>query len=235
LTFLPVLLKVPRLQSWQSNLSSLYAYLFHLIFLFRGKPNVPIILTGHKKTPVGAIVGGVIGGVALFLTVAGAIFFWRRSRVKKQPKVVIDPRYEEEQAKPHPFDIQRAPINNDSASQLQKRSSNANLMPSNRESLEPRSESRHSGGSYLDGRGDTHLPVATTLPVQSSKQSYNEREASQQNQSAQNPSESAESASTNARSAMRSERGQTWRVEVEELRREMEAIRNMAQPPPSYE
>jgi hypothetical protein len=90
-------------------LPSLYASSFRLIFLSRGKPNVPIILTVHKKTPpVGAIVGGVIGGVAFFLIVAGAVFFWRRSRVQ-QPKIVIDPHYEEEQAKPRPFNTQYAP------------------------------------------------------------------------------------------------------------------------------
>jgi hypothetical protein len=202
--------------------------LFILAYFFTSeKPNLPITLPRtDKKTRVGAIVGGVIGGVALFLIVVGAIFCSRRSRVR-QPKVVIDPHYEEEQARPRPFETQRGPTANDSTSRLQKQSSNANLLPS--DPREPRSESRHSAGFNEDP------PLAGAAPVQLSQSSQKDREASLPNQSAQNQSELVDSAPPNAPSAVRSERAQTWRAEVEELRREMEAIRNMAEPPPSYE
>ncbi|KAF7785231.1 hypothetical protein Agabi119p4_1396 [Agaricus bisporus var. burnettii] len=58
----------------------------------------------EKRTPIGAIVGGVIGGLAFVLIVAAAIFFWRRRRVHRLRGVIDN--HDKHHAKPY------APVNN---------------------------------------------------------------------------------------------------------------------------
>jgi hypothetical protein len=104
--------------------------------------------------------------------------------------------------------------------------------------LEPWSEPLPIERSYLDSSGRDHQlpPGAASPPIPpfqplSSKQ----REVLQQHQAHRyQPSESALSSFTNPYSASVSGREDILRAEVDELRREMEVIRNIAQPPPSY-
>ncbi|EKM77069.1 hypothetical protein AGABI1DRAFT_108435 [Agaricus bisporus var. burnettii JB137-S8] len=192
----------------------------------------------EKRTPIGAIVGGVIGGIAFVLIVATAIFFWRRRRVHRL-RGGID-LHDEHHAKPHPFVTQYAPVNNnDSAFQFSQQRSDASLSPPPwQESLpEPFSEPQNSERPHSYTSGRNHLSATPTLPITAPQPlSTKQREILRQNQSHQSqPSESAVSTLTNPWSAAGSGREDVLRAEVDELRREMEAIRNIAQPPPSYQ
>jgi hypothetical protein len=191
-----------------------------------------------KNSPVGAIVGGVIGGLAFLLLIVGAVFFWRRRRIQ-QSRVVVD--LQNENPQPQPFITQYYPINaNDSAFQFPKPSPTTPLTPTRQEPLsEPRPEPIRIEGSYSDASGPNHQlsPSTPTLPSpQFQPLSTKQREALQQNRSHQyQPSESAVSSLTTPYTASGSGREDALRAEVDELRREMEAIRNIAQPPPSYQ
>lgn len=177
-------------------------------------------VNAEKKPPVGSIMGGVVGGAAFLFIVAGAIFFWRRHKVRQH---VVDPLYEEERVEPHPFNTQYAPISDDDgALPLRKRSRHPNIRLSTGNDL----SDRRSGPP-----GETATPPITPPQPLSSKG----RGILLQNQSHQNQSALSEPALTGAPSTAGGETGgEIWRAEVEELRRQVEAIRDIAQPPPSY-
>ncbi|KAF7783408.1 hypothetical protein Agabi119p4_1432 [Agaricus bisporus var. burnettii] len=181
-------------------------------------------VNAEKKTPIGSIVGGVIGGLALLLVIAGATLFWRRRQVQ-QHKGVVGLR-DEGNHNLQPFIIPSyTPVNNsDNASGPRKQ----NLDASRRRSIfrgpfsKTSSDPLRTGKLHLnDSERNNHSQAADNVAAVSPPQSLSnrEREIIRQNRS----------------STAGSVREVALRAEMDELRREVEAIRHIAQPPPSYE
>ncbi|XP_006457506.1 hypothetical protein AGABI2DRAFT_123370 [Agaricus bisporus var. bisporus H97] len=195
----------------------------------------------EKRISVSAIVGGVIGGLAFLLIVGGAIFFWRRRQIQRS-KVVISPLYPKEPVNPQLFTSQYAPISSKGSvlrtwAGLVRR--HMNHRPPARDELCERFSELHDPGRPYNrdtSRRDNRPPIATKRPPIMPPQllSSKEREVPRQHPSHSNPSEPAQPVVTIGRSAAGPGGDEILRAEVEELRREMEAIRDIAHPPPSY-
>ncbi|KAF7783398.1 hypothetical protein Agabi119p4_1422 [Agaricus bisporus var. burnettii] len=196
----------------------------------------------EKRISVGAIVGGVIGGLAFLLIVVGAIFFWRWRQIQRS-KVVISPLYPKEPVNPQLFTSQYAPISS-KGSVLRTLAGlvrcHTNRKPPARDELcESFSEVHDPGRPHNRDTSwrDHRPPIATKRPPIMPPQllSSKERSVPGQNPSHPNPSEPAQPVVTTGRCAAGPRGDEILRAEVEELRREMEAIRDMAHPPPSYQ
>ncbi|XP_006457508.1 hypothetical protein AGABI2DRAFT_181692 [Agaricus bisporus var. bisporus H97] len=196
----------------------------------------------EKKTSVSAIVGGVIGGLALLLIVGGAILFWRWRQMQRS-KVILNPLYSEEPVNPQLFTSQYVPISS-KGSVLRTWAGlvrhHPNRKPPARDELcESFSELHDPGRPHNRDTSwrDHRPPIATKRPPIMPPQllSSKEREVPRRNPSHSDQFEPAQPVITIGRSAAGSRGDEILRAEVEELRREMEAIRDIAQPPPSYQ
>ncbi|KAF7783397.1 hypothetical protein Agabi119p4_1421 [Agaricus bisporus var. burnettii] len=201
----------------------------------------PAFSRGSGDNAVSAIVGGVIGGLAFLLIVGGAIFFWRRRQMQRL-KVVVNPLLEEP-VNPQLITSQYAPISS-KGSILRTWAGlgrhHANRRPSATDELCERFSELHDAGRphNHDGSCRERRPLIATTPppiVPHQVLSSKERGDPRQNPSHSNQAEPAQPVVTIGRSAAESGGEEIWRAEVEELRREMGAIRDMAHPPPSYQ
>ncbi|KAF9445097.1 hypothetical protein P691DRAFT_735541 [Macrolepiota fuliginosa MF-IS2] len=196
--------------------------------------------SGSTKSTVnvGAIVGGVLGGLAFLLILFAGGIFWRKRQQKRYAAVTID---DDAYAKPRPFNTavsSSAPV--------------VNYHPNDPDlARSPPSPSTTSPGPWTppgwDGVSQPQQPGSGTdttpdsLPVGAAgAMSNKQREAlglrANQNRARVHnptPSESAVSTLSNPYSAPGSQT-EELRAEVEQLRREMANIRHMAEPPPGY-
>ncbi|EKM77075.1 hypothetical protein AGABI1DRAFT_130801 [Agaricus bisporus var. burnettii JB137-S8] len=196
----------------------------------------------EKKTSVSAIVGGVIGGLVFLLIVGGAILFWRWRQMQRS-KVILNPLYSEEPVNPQLFTSQYAPISS-KGSVLRTWAGLVRHHPNRktpaRDELCERFSDRHDPGRphHRDTSWRDHRPpIATKRPPITPPQllSSKERGVPGRNLSHSDRSEPAQPVVTIGQSAAGSRGDEILRAEVDELRREMEAIRDITHPPPSYQ
>jgi hypothetical protein len=191
-------------------------------------PNVNIKATGAgnntpyipKKTPVGAIVGGVIGGLALLLVITSAIFFWRRCVQRKRN---IPGPGNKGYSVLRPFRAQAIPVslNNHCQNEILM---NVGVLHFHISKFQPSSEPGHPMQNVTQ-------PPSALIPLASK-----EREFLQQNElHHRHHSELAVPIPANETEVSESGGGEILRAEVDDLRRELEAIRNIAQAPPVYQ
>jgi hypothetical protein len=176
-------------------------------------------------------VGGAIGGLAFLLIIGSVIFLWRRCGAR-QSRLVID-KCNENNSRLMPFLPRYGSTNgNGSVHQSHKPKPLAGLESSAPPVLLGQSKSEPDAS----GRNHHQLPGTATHPVPPLQPlSTEQREALQQSQrDLFRPSESATPSHTNPYPATGSPGEEVLRAEVDELRREVEAIRDIAQPPPSY-
>ncbi|KAF9444145.1 hypothetical protein P691DRAFT_736930 [Macrolepiota fuliginosa MF-IS2] len=168
-------------------------------------PNVdinagPVNLSGSGKAKLGAILGGVIGGLALLLVLLGGLFFWHKRRQKQDINTST-----EDLSRPYPFNVFQW---NDWNRILHPREHNPSVAATTTKS----------------SRAD---PPADTSPAPTAMMSRKQRDAGPRPVQTNNPTTSAPATSASGTEDLR--------AEMEELRREMDSIRQIAEPPPGYD
>jgi hypothetical protein len=170
-----------------------------------------------KGTPVGGIVGGVIGGLALLLVITGAIFFCRRRM--QQAEITLGPGNKDYFVL-RPFGTQVIPVSLNNHYQNKTLMKVGCCIPKHILDVQPSSEPEYSMKKM-------NLPTPALVPLASK-----EREVLQQNELPRRR-HSAVAMVVHAGPSHVPEhgRGEILRAEVDDLRREVEAMRNIAQPP----
>ncbi len=199
--------------------------------IFPSLPNVnitsqPVGSSGsRRKDDVGPIVGGVLGGLAFFLLVAAAAFiFWRKRKRQQLAAITV---IDEEQYKPDPFSV--AEYNNVSRGVAQMPYSiivGGQRAPDGAGFFQPQSPSDVGTSSTSLSAGAAAVPTPAMSRKQREALGWSRGHVSMQSESALSSFSSPHSASASGTEDLR--------AEVEQLRREMESIRNIADAPPGY-
>jgi hypothetical protein len=195
--------------------------------LFSSIPNVDIKATGAggnnntpKGTSVGAIVGGVIGGLALLLVITSVIFF-RRRRMQQASKIPDVDNTAHSVLRPFRAQAIQVSLNDHCQNEILM---DVGVLHFHISNFQPSSEPQYPMQSV-------NQPASPLVPLASKG-----RELLQQNEPHhRHHSERDILIPANQTVVSGSGRGEVSRAEVDDLRREMEAIRNIAQPPPVYQ